>query len=84
MILIWTANHAPGGYALDRPYLPENRQLWFGAGRHLCLGAPVARAEIGALLRMLVDCGRGYRVVGRAYRRKVLIPSYASLRIRLT
>jgi cytochrome P450 len=84
MILIWTANHAPGGYTLDRPYLPGNRQLWFGAGRHLCLGAPVARAEIGSVLAMLLDTGRDYRVVGRTYRRKVLVPCYDSLRIRHT
>lgn len=83
LILTWTANTAPGGFSLDRPYLPEQRQLWFGAGRHLCLGAPVARAEVGALLRTLLDTGRPYRVVERRYRRRVLIPSYETLRIRL-
>jgi cytochrome P450 len=83
MMLTWTANNAPGGFALDRPYLPDNRQLWFGAGRHLCLGAPVARAEIGALLRAIIATGRRYRVVERAVRRRVLIPSYERLRIQL-
>jgi cytochrome P450 len=83
MILTWTANNAPGGYHLDRGYLPENRQLWFGAGRHLCLGAPVARAEIGALLRTIIAPGRRFHIVTRRYRRRVLIPSYHELRIRL-
>jgi cytochrome P450 len=92
MILTWTANNAwtlwprgraPGGYNLDRGYLPENRQLWFGAGRHLCLGAPVARAEISALLRALIETGRRFRVTTRRYRRWVLVPSYDQLRIRL-
>ncbi|MEV8515121.1 cytochrome P450 [Dactylosporangium sp. NPDC051484] len=83
MILTWTANTAPGGFSLDRSYLRDNRQLWFGAGRHLCLGAPVARAEIGALLSTLLDTGRPYRIVARRYRRRVLIPSYEMLRVSL-
>jgi len=83
MMLTWTANNEPGGFALDRPYLPENRQLWFGAGRHLCLGAPLARAEISALLSTLVGTGRRYRVVARRPRRRVLIPSYERLAVRL-
>ena len=81
MILTWTANTAAGAFSLDRPYLPDNRQLWFGAGRHLCLGAPVARTEIGALLRAVLAAGRPFRIVSRRYRRRVLIPSYESLRI---
>jgi cytochrome P450 len=83
LMLTWTANNAAGGFDLDRGYLPDQRQLWFGAGRHLCLGAPVARAEIGGLLRTLLDTGRPWRIDGRRYRRRVLIPSYASLPVRL-
>ncbi|WP_436536950.1 cytochrome P450 [Actinoplanes sp. HUAS TT8] len=79
LMLTWTANNAAGGFDLDRGYLPDQRQLWFGAGRHLCLGAPVARAEISGLLRMLLDSGRPWRITDRRYRRNVLIPSYASL-----
>lgn len=79
MVLTWTANNLAGPYRIDRPYLPQHRQLWFGAGRHLCLGGPLARAEIGAIIDLLLGDGRPFRVVSRRYGRKVLIPAYASL-----
>jgi cytochrome P450 len=82
VLLTWTANNAAGGFALDRGYLPENRQLWFGAGRHLCLGAPLARAELAALLGMLVADGRPWTVVRRRAARRALIPTYRELVIR--
>jgi cytochrome P450 len=82
VLLTWTANTAPGGFDLDRGYLPENRQLWFGAGRHLCLGAPLARAELSALLGMLVADGRPWTVVRRRAARRALIPNYRELVIR--
>jgi len=62
-----------------RPYVRESRQLWFGAGRHLCLGAALARAEIGALLRTLWGDGESLRIVSRSAQRAVLIPSYRTL-----
>jgi cytochrome P450 len=83
LILIYTANLAAGGFRLDRGYLPETRQLWFGAGRHLCLGAPVARAELAALLGTMLETGQPWRVVERRYRRRVRIPSYQTLRVSL-
>ncbi len=79
MVLTWTANNLAGPYRIDRPYLPQNRQLWFGAGRHLCLGGPLARAELGAIVDLLLGDGRPFRIVSRRYGRKVLIPAYASL-----
>ena len=82
VLLTWTANTAPGGFDLDRGYLPDNRQLWFGAGRHLCLGAPLARAELTALLGMLVADGRPWTVVRRRAARRALIPNYRELVIR--
>lgn len=82
MVLTWTANNLPGGFRIDRPYLPRNRQLWFGAGRHLCLGAPLAKAEIGAIIELLLGDGRPFEIVSRSYGRRVLIPAYSSLVVR--
>jgi len=79
VVLTWTANNLAGEFRIDRPYLPQNRQLWFGAGRHLCLGGPLARAELSAIVELLVGDGRPFRVVSRAYGKRVLIPAYASL-----
>ncbi|MEO8094420.1 MAG: cytochrome P450, partial [Pseudolysinimonas sp.] len=79
VVLTWTANNLAGEFRIDRPYLPQNRQLWFGAGRHLCLGGPLARAELAAIVDLLVGDGRPFRVVSRRYGRRVLIPAYAEL-----
>lgn len=79
LLLTWTADTAAGGFDLDRPYLPETRQLWFGAGRHQCLGAALARAEVGALLGAVTGGGRPWRVVSRRAARRSLVPGYRSL-----
>lgn len=79
MMLVWSANIGAGPFRADRPYVRESRQLWFGAGRHLCLGAALARAEIGALLHMLWDDGESLRVVSRSAQRGVLVPAYRTL-----
>ncbi|MEV6231467.1 cytochrome P450 [Saccharopolyspora shandongensis] len=80
MLLTYVANNRVGRFDVNRPYVPETRQLWFGAGRHLCLGAALARAEISHLLQAILDAGP-IRVVSRRPARGVLIPSYAELRI---
>ena len=82
IVLTWTANNLAGEYRIDRPYLPQHRQLWFGAGRHLCLGGPLARAELSAIVELLLGDGRPFRVVSRRYGRRVLIPAYAELVVR--
>ncbi|GAA2583397.1 cytochrome P450 [Dactylosporangium fulvum] len=81
LLLTATANHARGGFDLDNPHFPELRHLWFGAGRHFCLGAPVGRAEVSALLDALLATGRPWHIRQRRYGHRVLIPAYASLRI---
>src|SRR5205814_568426 len=61
LLLTYTADNAAGGFDLDRGYQPDIRQLWFGAGRHFCLGASVGRAELASLLAALLAAGRPWR-----------------------
>jgi cytochrome P450 len=79
VVLTWTANNLAGDYRVDRDYIPQNRQLWFGAGRHLCIGGPQARAELTKIVELLIGDGRPFRVVSRRYGKRVLIPAYESL-----
>ena len=81
LCLVHPANTRPGGFDLERPYLPENRQLWFGAGRHLCLGAPVAREELRRMIGAVAEAGP-WQVVAREPARHVLIPTYRRLLLR--
>lgn len=83
-ILTWTINNAVGEFDIARDYVPETRQLWFGGGRHLCLGAQLVHSELTALLTALTADERPWEIVERRYRRKVFIPTYETLRIRLT
>jgi cytochrome P450 len=83
LLVTYAADNLAGGFDLTRPYDPRSRQLWFGAGRHLCLGAPVARAEIARMVEAVCAAGRPYRIISRSYARKVMIPSYASLVVEL-
>ncbi|GAA1874702.1 cytochrome P450 [Myceligenerans crystallogenes] len=84
MLLVWSANAAAGPFRIDREYVRETRQLWFGAGRHLCLGAALAKAEVAALLRTLWTTPDGapagpLRVVRREASREVIVPGYEKL-----
>jgi cytochrome P450 len=81
LMLTYTANNAVGRFDIRRPLEPAIRQLWFGAGRHLCLGAPLARAEITYLLETLLAQRRPWRIVHRRASRQAIIPSYAELLI---
>jgi cytochrome P450 len=81
LMLTYIANNAVGHFDIRRSPDIKIRQLWFGAGAHLCLGAPLARAEISFLLQTLLAQGRPWRVVHRRAARKVIIPSYAELKI---
>ncbi|MBB6400652.1 cytochrome P450 [Actinomadura coerulea] len=83
LLLTYRATGGAGPFDVRRAYVPETRQLWFGGGRHLCLGAAVARVQVARMLETLLSSGRPYRVSARRPARRVLVPSYAELRVRL-
>jgi cytochrome P450 len=67
-----------GSFDPVRPHPPELGRLWFGAGPHICLGMPLAMAEIDAVLSAVLAVP-GLRVVDRRVARRVLIPGYSRL-----
>ena len=83
MVLTYRANNGAGPFDITRDYIPDTRQLWFGAGRHLCLGAAVARTQVTRMLETLSEAGRPWRIVSREPARRVLVPAYRSLTVRL-
>lgn len=74
------ANRALGEFDPSTNPAAQLRQLWFGAGAHFCLGAPLAMAQIRLTLGALLETP-SLRVVARRPSRGVLIPSYASLEL---
>lgn len=70
----------PGRLDPHRTIPRELRAIWFGAGLHFCIGAPIARAEIRALLELLAAVP-GLRIVGRRPARG-LFPAYRELWVR--
>jgi cytochrome P450 len=72
------ANRALGEFDPSTNPAAQLKQLWFGAGTHYCLGAPLAMAQIRLTLDALLATPT-LRVVSRRPARGVLIPSYASL-----
>lgn len=59
----------------------EIRHLWFGAGPHFCLGAPIARAQLRRLIAGLAEFP-DLRIVARRPARGVLFPAYGRLVVR--
>jgi len=78
VLATFAANRALGEFDPQSNPAAQLKQLWFGAGVHYCLGAPLAMAQI----RITLDTLLARPTVGIAARRAargVLIPSYASL-----
>jgi cytochrome P450 len=84
VVLLWWATRLEGGFDPGRRSPRELRHLWFGAGSHFCLGAPLALAELRAMTGMVLEVAaeRGLVVTGRRAARRVLVPRYAELRLR--
>ena len=81
ILATFAANRALGPFDPEANTAATLRQLWFGAGSHFCLGAPLALAQI----RLVVDALRtaapqgDLRVASRRAARGVLIPSYSTV-----
>ena len=74
------ANRALGEFDPEGNPAAQLKQLWFGAGAHYCLGAPLAMAQIRLAVGALLETPT-LRIVARRPSRGVLIPSYASLTV---
>jgi cytochrome P450 len=74
------ANRALGEFDPASNAAAQLKQLWFGAGSHFCLGAPLAMAQIRLTLDALLETPT-LRIAARRPSRGVLIPSYASLEL---
>ena len=80
ILATFAANRALGPFDPSVNVASALKQLWFGAGTHFCLGAPLAMAQIRLTLDALLDSG-DLRIVSRSTARGVLIPSYSSLKV---
>jgi cytochrome P450 len=78
ILATFAANRALGEFDPAVNAAAQLKRLWFGAGAHYCLGAPLAMAQIRLTLDALLRSPE-LRVVSRRPARGVLIPSYASL-----
>ena len=78
VLATFAANRALGPFDPSLNTAATLKQLWFGAGSHFCIGAPMAMAQIHLVVDALLAAGP-VRVVSRAASRGVMIPSYASL-----
>lgn len=81
ILATFAANRALGPFDPATNAAATLKQLWFGAGSHFCLGAPLAMAQIRLVVDALLAAG-DVEVVSRRASRGVMIPSYASLVVR--
>ncbi|MCU1413881.1 MAG: cytochrome [Microbacteriaceae bacterium] len=82
ILATFAANRALGPFDPKVNTSAALKQLWFGAGVHFCLGAPLAMAQIRLVLDALLDAAPNARVVSRRAARGVLIPSYLRVELR--
>ena len=78
VLATFAANRALGEFDPVGDPASSLKQLWFGAGAHYCLGAPLAMAQVRRTLDVLLERPAA-RIGERTAARGVLIPSYARL-----
>lgn len=87
-VWVWSANRDPA--AFDRPEeilldRSPNRHLALGLGAHYCIGAPLAKAELGALFAAAVErVGEIVPTEPPQYNRSVINFGLDHFRVRLT
>ncbi|MBK4347202.1 cytochrome P450 [Lacisediminihabitans sp. G11-30] len=81
ILATFAANRALGPFDPDANTAATLKQLWFGAGTHFCLGAPLAMAQIRSVLDALLQFP-SLSIESRKAARGVLIPSYARVVVR--
>ena len=84
ILATYAADRAAGGFDPASDRAAALKQLWFGAGSHFCIGAPLAMAEIRlvlAALRRVEAASSGIHIAGRAPARRQLLAGYARLEL---
>ncbi|MCU1422797.1 MAG: cytochrome [Microbacteriaceae bacterium] len=77
ILATFAANRALGPFDPALNTAATLKQLWFGAGTHFCLGAPLAMAQIRTVVDALLDAAPDARVLSRTPAHGVLIPGYS-------
>ncbi|MDO4242119.1 MAG: cytochrome P450, partial [Microbacteriaceae bacterium] len=87
ILTTFLANRQPGEFSPLSDAAAGQKQLWFGAGVHFCIGAPLALAQTRAIVDAVLDTAResGGRltVQSRRVNKRILIPSYRELLLRI-
>jgi cytochrome P450 len=70
-----------GGFDPERPMPKVLRNLWFGAGVHLCIGMPLAQLEILEVTKELINRfgGKELKIVESRIRKGTLTAGYSKL-----
>ncbi len=81
VLATFLADRAAGAFDPVANPAASLKQLWFGAGAHFCLGAPLAMAQIGTTLGAVLDAAAAapLAIVERRAQRGTLIPGYSRL-----
>ncbi|MEU2252262.1 cytochrome P450 [Nocardia xishanensis] len=82
-VMTWYIDNSVGRFDLDLGYLARTRQLWFGGGRHFCLGAALTHVQLTRFLETLLAAGRPWEITRRRYRFNAFVPLYRRLDVRL-